>query len=118
MTEKTKKSQGAGLAGIVAGDSAISTVGIGMGLNYRGYDISDLAKNSTFEDVSYLILYGKLPSAKQLEDFIVQIVKARALPSKLKEILERIPVDVHPMDMMRTVSSYLGLIEPETKEND
>lgn len=70
MTEKTKKAQGAGLAGIVAGDSAISTVGIGMGLNYRGYDISDLAKNSTFEDVSYLILYGKLPSAKQLEDFI------------------------------------------------
>ncbi|EAS03271.1 2-methylcitrate synthase/citrate synthase II (macronuclear) [Tetrahymena thermophila SB210] len=117
MAEKTKKS-GGGLAGIVAGDSAISTVGIGMGLNYRGYDIVDLAKNSTFEDVAYLILFGKLPTSKQLEEFLDQIVKARYLPAQLKEILERIPVDVHPMDMMRTVSSFLGLIEPETKEND
>lgn len=79
-TEKTKKA-GGGLAGIIAGDSAISTVGIGMGLNYRGYDVADLAKNSTFEDVAYLILYGKLPSAKQLDEFIIQISKARHLPA-------------------------------------
>lgn len=81
MKDKTKKAAGGGLAGIVAGDSAISTVGIGMGLNYRGYDISDLAKNSTFEDVAYLIFFGNLPNAQQLDDFNAQISKSRSLPS-------------------------------------
>ncbi len=47
---------------MIAGDSAISTVGIGMGLNYRGYDIVDLSKNCTFEEVAYLILFAKLPN--------------------------------------------------------
>jgi len=51
------------MAGIVAGDSAISTVGIGLGLNYRGYDVNELADNSTFEDVAYLLLFGSLPTS-------------------------------------------------------
>lgn len=53
---------GGGLAGIVVGDSAISTVGIGLGLNYRGYDIIDLAENCIFEEVAYLLIYSQLPS--------------------------------------------------------
>jgi 2-methylcitrate synthase len=51
-----------GLAGIVAGDSAVSTVGLGNGLNYRGYNVNDLAQNSTFEEVFYLMLFAKLPT--------------------------------------------------------
>lgn len=51
-----------GLAGIVVGDSAISTVGIGLGLNYRGFDIIDLAENCIFEEVAYLLIYSKLPN--------------------------------------------------------
>lgn len=51
-----------GLSGVNAGNSAISTVGIGMGLNYRGYNIHDLAENCIFEEVAYLIIYGFLPN--------------------------------------------------------
>lgn len=55
-----------GLAGIVAGDSAISTVGLGVGLNYRGYNIEDLAKNCIFEEVAHLLLFGNLPTKAEL----------------------------------------------------
>ena len=51
-----------GLAGISAGDSAISTVGLGYGLNYRGYNVEDLARSSTFEEVAFLLLFSHLPS--------------------------------------------------------
>lgn len=63
------KTGGDGLAGMVAGNSAISTVGIGLGLNYRGYDVNELAEKSTFEDVAYLLLFGQLPNASQLAEF-------------------------------------------------
>lgn len=106
------------MAGIIAGDSAISTVGIGLGLNYRGYDVNELADNSTFEDVAYLLLFGNLPTAAQLNQFVVQISQARTLPQSLKEVLEKIPVNVHPMDVMRTVASFLGVIEPESNQNN
>lgn len=79
MTTKGKK-EGDGLAGIIAGDSAISTVGIGMGLNYRGYDVNELANKSNFEDVAYLILFGNLPNEAQLNEFTLAISKARTLP--------------------------------------
>ncbi len=62
-----------GLAGIIAGDSAISTVGLGFGLNYRGYNVVDLSKESTFEEVAYLLLKGELPNRQQLEQFKVNI---------------------------------------------
>jgi len=59
--DKTPSKPG-GLAGMVAGDSKIATVGIGNGLNYRGYNINELAENSTFEEVFYLLLFERLPS--------------------------------------------------------
>ncbi|EGR33129.1 hypothetical protein IMG5_061280 [Ichthyophthirius multifiliis] len=120
MSEQKKSStpNNNGLAGMIAGDSAISTVGIGLGLNYRGYDIVDLSKNCIFEEVAYLILFQTLPNQQQLSDFIRQIASQRTLPITLKEVLERIPSNVHPMDVMRTISSFLGLIEPETQQND
>ncbi len=105
---------GAGLRGQTAGQTALCTVGkTGTGLTYRGYDISDLASNTTFEEVAYLILHGELPNAGQLADFGARLQAARELPPALCEVLERIPHSAHPMDVMRTGASMLGNIEPE-----
>jgi 2-methylcitrate synthase len=109
-----KKLGGAGLRGQSAGETALCTVGkTGTGLTYRGYDISDLADNSTFEEVAYLILYGELPNSKQLGDYKKKLRSLRGLPNALKEVLERIPQSAHPMDVMRTGCSMLGNLEPE-----
>lgn len=58
-----------GLAGMIAGDSAIATVGLGGGLNYRGYNINDLAEKSNFEEVFYLLMHEKLPMDNELDRF-------------------------------------------------
>jgi len=112
------KNDAGGLAGIHAGDSAISTVGVGLGLNYRGYNIEDLAAQCSFEEVAYLLLVGHLPTKTELQAFQTQIAENRWIPEDLKRVLELIPKTAHPMDVMRTISSYLGIIEPETKQND
>ncbi|KTC65142.1 2-methylcitrate synthase (plasmid) [Legionella adelaidensis] len=103
-----------GLEGIVAGQSAIATVGKeGVGLNYRGYSIDDLAAHCSFEEVAYLLLYGKLPNYSELETYVNKLVSLRDLPQPLKEILKMIPRDTHPMDVLRTGCSFLGNLEPE-----
>ncbi len=108
-----------GLAGVVAGQSAICTVGVGgVGLNYRGYSIHDLAAKATFEEVAYLLIYDNLPTQQELSDFKAHLVKLRDLPSKLKTILELIPSDAHPMDVLRTGCSVLGSFEPESPQHD
>src|SRR5438552_19123144 len=92
-----------GLEGIVVGDTAISTVGKeGVGLTYRGYDIHDLAAQSTFEEVAYLLVYGELPTQQQLQAYREKLVKMRRLPNELKSVLEAIPGSSHPMDVLRT----------------
>lgn len=112
MTDK--KLGGAGLRGQSAGETALSTVGkSGSGLTYRGYDVKDLAENTGFEEVAYLILHGELPTKTQLADYQSQLKKMRGLPQALKEVLERIPANAHPMDVMRTGCSMLGNLEPE-----
>lgn len=112
MVQKTE-----GLAGIVAGKSAISTVGQkGVGLRYRGYSIEDLAKNACFEEVAYLLIYGALPTEKQLKLYQLQLIKLRSLPAALKTTLEQIPKDAHPMDVLRTGCSMLGTLEQERSE--
>jgi 2-methylcitrate synthase len=102
-----------GLAGVVAGESAIATVGLGKGLNYRGYSIDDLAEHATFEEVAYLLLYGKLPTQKELDAYTKKLVGLRHLPEALKTVLKMIPKNAHPMDVLRTGCSFLGNIEPE-----
>lgn len=105
----------AGLAGVTAGKSAICTVGVsGVGLNYRGYSIDDLAAKSCFEEVAYLLLYGELPSKKQLSGYQEKLIKLRELPTALKVTLKQIPKEAHPMDVLRTGASVLGTLEPET----
>lgn len=104
----------AGLAGIVAGRSAISTVGqAGKGLNYRGYSIDDLAAHALFEEVAYLLHYGKLPTQSELKIYQDKLISLRRLPPALKDVLQRIPNNAHPMDVLRTGCSFLGTIEPE-----
>ena len=103
-----------GLRGVRAGNTAICTVGVeGVGLLYRGYSIEDLAANSTFEEVSYLLLNGELPTRKQLSEWEEKLRAGRMLPEPIKEILEKFPADAHPMDVLRTGVSALGILEPE-----
>jgi 2-methylcitrate synthase len=104
----------AGLEGVIAGESAISTVGHpGSGLTYRGYEIDDLAKAGQFEEVAYLLLYGKLPTSTELDEYCDALMLKRQLPEALKNLLELIPAHTHPMDVLRTACSFLGTIEPE-----
>lgn len=115
MTIKTT----AGLAGVVAGETGVSSVGKeGMGLNYWGYSIYELAEHATFEEVAYLLIRGKLPTKQQLKDYINHLVSLRSLPDALKTVLELSPGNVQPMDVLRTGCSFLGTLEPESKEND
>ena len=109
-----KKLGGAGLRGQSAGETELCTVGkTGTGLTYRGYDISDLAETTTFEEVAHLILYGELPNSAQLEAYRTKLTALRSLPDAVKKTLEQIPSSTHPMDVMRTGCSLLGNLEPE-----
>ncbi len=115
--KKTKK--GVALAGVTAGTTAICTVGhTGNDLHYRGYDIIELAKNSTFEEVAYLLIHGELPNKSQLSAYHAKLKKLRSLPDALKAVLEQIPKNTHPMDVMRTACAMLGTLEPEAADRN
>ncbi|MFX0085646.1 MAG: citrate/2-methylcitrate synthase [Candidatus Hodarchaeota archaeon] len=104
-----------GLRGINVGTTSICPVGEEEDtcLTYRGYTIEELAKNSTFEEVSYLLINGELPTKKQLSNWIDQLANNRFLPPLLRVLLESLPISTHPMDMLRTSISLLGNLEPE-----
>ncbi|MBV0932132.1 bifunctional 2-methylcitrate synthase/citrate synthase [Marinobacterium weihaiense] len=111
---EAKKLGGAGLRGQSAGETALCTVGkSGAGLTYRGYDIKELADKAQFEEVAYLLLYGKLPNQAELDAYKAKLKGMRGLPDALKIVLEQIPKDAHPMDVMRTGCSMLGNLETE-----
>ena len=104
----------AGLAGIVAGQTALSTVGKeGAGLTYRGYSIEDMSEHASFEEVAHLLLYGALPTKNQLGDFLKRLNAGRGLPAPLATALEQLPASSHPMDVLRSGCSILGCLEPE-----
>ena len=119
---EAKKLGGAGLRGQVAGETALCTVGkTGAGLTYRGYDVADLAENAQFEEVAYLLLSGKLPNQQELDAYKAKLKSLRNLPDALKLVLEQIPSNAHPMDVMRTGCSMLGNLETEndfSEQND
>ncbi|MBW4933426.1 bifunctional 2-methylcitrate synthase/citrate synthase [Marinobacter sp. F4206] len=111
---EAKKLGGAGLRGQVAGQTALCTVGqSGAGLTYRGYEIADLAEKAQFEEIAYLLLRGKLPNRQELDAYKQKLQSLRGLPAALKTVLEQIPKDAHPMDVMRTGCSMLGNLETE-----
>ena len=100
-----------GLAGVTAGTTHLCTVGKeGAGLTYRGYDIADIVENAGFEEVAYLLLHGKLPNRAQLNAYVARIKANRGLTDELKSVLEMVPADAHPMDVLRTGVSFLGNI--------
>jgi len=118
-TEAPKKKKGVALAGVAAGTTAICTVGhTGNDLHYRGYDIIELAKSATFEEVAYLLIHGELPNTAQLAAYHQKLKKLRGIPEALKKVLEQIPANAHPMDVMRTGCSMLGTLEPEAADRN
>src|SRR5947208_16171814 len=89
-----------GLEGIIAGETAIST--IAGGLQYRGYKIEELAANATFEEVAYLILMGELPKRKELDEFRGRLTEASKVPAEIIGMLGKIPREASMMDIMRS----------------
>ena len=103
-----------GLKGIVAADSAICFIDGQIGkLIYRGYNIDDLAENSTYEEVAYLLFKGELPNARQLEEFKKVLASHRAIDSSVIDGLRRLPRDASPMSMLRTAVSLSGVFDPQ-----
>ena len=102
------------LSGVPAGNTALCSVGkSGNDLHYRGYDIADLAAHCEFEEVAHLLIHGSLPSQSQLNTYKTKLIGLRGLPDQVKAILEQIPANAHPMDVMRTGVSALGCVTPE-----
>jgi 2-methylcitrate synthase len=109
---KPKKS--VALSGVPAGNTALCTVGRnGNDLHYRGYDILELAAKCEFEEVAYLLLYGKLPTRAELTGYKQRLRGLRGLPQPVKIALEQIPAAAHPMDVLRVGVSVLAPVEPE-----
>ena len=103
-----------GLEGIIAGETAIST--IAGGLEYRGYNVEALARHATFEEVAYLILYGELPNSSELDAFNQRLAAATVAPP-IFDILARLPREAAFMDVMRTGASLLAHWDPDTADN-
>jgi 2-methylcitrate synthase len=119
MTTTATSPASTGLRGQSAGSTAIATVGKqGVGLTYRGYAIEELAEKASFEEVAYLLLHGELPRQEELDQFRKRLREKRELPEALREVLERIPGEAHPMDVLRTGCSMLGTLEPERTFDD
>lgn len=107
------------LSGVCAGNTAVCTVGrTGNDLHYRGYDIQELAMKATFEEVSYLLVHGELPTRSELGDYKKKLASLRGLPARVKSVLEEIPAAAHPMDVLRTGCSVLGMVLPEKEDRN
>jgi citrate synthase len=104
-----------GLEGVIAGETAISTVE--GGLRYRGYPVTELAEKTRFEEVAYLLLYGELPARQQLEAFQSRVAQAREIPEPLHQLLRALPPATPPMDALRTAVSVLAHFDPEVGDN-
>lgn len=114
---KPKKS--VALSGIAAGTTALCTVGrSGNDLHYRGYDILDIAEQCEFEEIAYLLVHGKLPTAAALRGYKAKLAQLRGLPAAVLRVLEHLPASAHPMDVMRTGCSALGTALPEKDDHN
>jgi 2-methylcitrate synthase len=114
---KPKKS--VALSGVPAGNTALCTVGrSGNDLHYRGYDILEIATACEFEEVSFLLVHGKLPTAAELAGYKTKLKSLRGLPISVKSVLESLPSSSHPMDVLRTGCSALGCALPEKDDHN
>jgi 2-methylcitrate synthase len=117
LTGRAKKS--VALSGVVAGNTAICTVGrSGNDLHYRGYDILEIATHCEFEEIAFLLLHGKLPTAAELAAYRSSLQAQRGLPPAVLTVLEQLPASSHPMDVLRTAVSAFGCVAPEAEAHD
>ena len=113
---KPKKS--VALSGVTAGNTALCTVGLsGNDLHYRGYDILDIAEKCEFEEIAHLLVHGKLPTTAELAAYKKKLKALRGIPASVQDIIECIPANTHPMDVMRTACSALGSVLPEAEDH-
>lgn len=114
---KPKKS--VALSGVPAGNTALCTVGrSGNDLNYRGYDILDIAETCEFEELAHLLVHGTLPNLAELRAYKAKLRALRGIPASVRTVLEAIPAAAHPMDVMRTGVSALGCVLPEKEDHN
>lgn len=118
MTTSTKPKRSVALSGVIAGNTAISTVGHGDDLRYRGYDVRDLAAHAEFEEVAYLVLYGKLPTQSELTSYKGKLKSLRGLPLVVRSVLEAIPAAAHPMDVLHAGVAALTTALPEAPDHN
>src|SRR5438477_4561047 len=104
-----------GLEGVIAGETAISTVT--GGLRYRGYPVTELAEKCSFDEVAHLLLYGELPTFAQLGQFQKRVAQARKIPEALHNLFKEIPPAAPPMDVLRTGISILAHFDADTLDN-
>jgi 2-methylcitrate synthase len=113
-TSAVRPKKSVALAGVTAGSTALSTVGqTGNDLHYRGYDIQDLAREASFEEVAYLLIHGELPNATTLAAYRSKLKSLRGLSRTVRGALEVLPPAAHPMDVLRTGVSAMGCALPE-----
>ena len=121
MSEATpgfKPKKSVALSGVIAGNTALCTVGrTGNDLHYRGYDILDIASSCEFEEIAYLLIHGKLPNHAELAAYKAKLVRLRTLPAAVRGVLEQLPAASHPMDVMRSGVSALGCVLPEKDDH-
>lgn len=108
-----------GLEGVIAGETAISHVdGEKCQLIYRGYDIDELVGKVNYEEVSYLLLYGKLPTRSQLTEWNQQLTTHRAVAAPVLSMLQALPAQADPMSLLRSALSVAGLYDSEPEEDN
>jgi 2-methylcitrate synthase len=108
-----------GLQDVVAATSSICFIDGDRGvLSYRGIDIHDLAEKSTFEEVCYLLWFGKLPRPAELSQLTEDLAKNRTVPKEVFALMRSLPKDANSMDLMRTAVSALGLYDPDQQAGD
>ena len=118
MTAPPPPKKSVALSGVVAGNTALCTVGrSGNDLHYRGYDILEIAEASEFEEIAHLLIHGKLPTGAELTAYKQRLKSLRSIPTEVRHVLEALPAHAHPMDVMRTGVSALGCVELEAGQS-
>jgi citrate synthase len=108
-----------GLEDVIAARSAICRVDGEAGrLYYRGYEVADLVRAASFEDTTYLLWFGELPSASERAAFTARLAEARPLPAPVLDLLRRLPRDCHPLDALRTAVSLAAATDPDVRSNE
>jgi len=119
QTSLLKPKKSVALSGVIAGNTALCTVGrTGNDLHYRGYDILDVAESCEFEEIAYLLVHEHLPNATQLAAYKGKLRTLRGIPSTVRSVLEQLPAATHPMDVLRTATSVLGCALPEAHDHN